>query len=587
MFGGHPSFAEGGFARPRHVRSLLFVAFSCALAAAHVRAQPPAPEGLPMIRPADERLPDVQPEAEPEPAMELPPVEPPEPEAPISVGPTFVLRSVSIEGNTVINDAALEAVAEKYLNHPVSTTQLHELRRELTMVYVNAGYINSGAVLPDQKVENGVVRFLIVEGELSQIEVEGNEKVSTSYFTDRIGLSDGPPLNVDALQERMQIMLEDPRVERINSTLEPGDRPGESKLAVDVTEGQRTSLQITFDNNRSPSVGEIQAGMHVQLQNFTSVAERVLFDWWQTKGLTDINGRLEIPVSAQDTMAFARVQYSSADVVEPPGSDIGVSSESQDLELGISHPIYREVGKTFSVSVSLNPRRSETFLLGRPFSFSPGVQDGVSLVVPLRIGLNWLDRSRLQVLAARSIFSFGLPIFGATRNDGSLPDGTYFAWLGQAQWVRRWTDGGINTVLRADAQLTPNSLLPLEQFTVGGPLSVRGYRTNQMVRDSGYAASAEVRIPIFKLPIEGISQGFADGTVELAPFFDLGGGWNTQSPTPDPSFISSIGAGLRWNISRDVYANLYYAEALNNVPQNQSGSLQDDGISFQIVLGFY
>jgi hemolysin activation/secretion protein len=554
-----------------------------------VRAQPVAPpEGIQMIRPGDERLPEMQPEVDPEPELRLPPVKPPEPEAPISVGPTFVLRGVEIDGNTVIGDTELQAVIKNYLDRPISTTQLQELRRALTMVYIDAGYINSGAVLPDQQVKNGIVRMRIVEGELSEIEIEDNKTISASYFTERIKLSVGPPLNVNELQERMQIMLEDPRIERINSTLEPGDQPGESKLAVDVTEGKKASMQFTLDNNRSPTVGQIQGGLHVQLQNFTSAAERLLLDWWQTDGLTDLNARLEVPVSPRDTVMFARIQWSTADVVEPPGSEIDVESESQDFELGISHPFYRGVGKTFSASVSLNPRRSQTFLLGRGFAFSPGVEpDGVSRVTPLRIGLNWLDLSRLQVIAARSVFSIGLPILNATENPGNLPDGNYFAWLGQAQWVRRWTDGGVNTVFRADMQLTPNSLLPLEKFTVGGPLSVRGYRTNQMVRDSGYSASAEVRIPIFKAPIPGVSQGFADGTVELAPFFDLGGGWETNGPTPDPTFISSVGAGLRWNISRGVFGSLYYAEALNNVPQDQSGSLQDDGISFQLVIGLF
>jgi hemolysin activation/secretion protein len=127
----------------------------------------------------------------------------------------------------------------------------------------------------------------------------------------------------------------------------------------------------------------------------------------------------------------------------------------------------------------------------------------------------------------------------------------------------------------------------LEKFTVGGPLSVRGYRTNQMVRDSGYSASAEVRIPIFRLPIRGISKGFTDGMVEFAPFFDLGGGWDTEGPTLEPTFISSAGAGLRWNVSRSIYANIYYAVPFNSIPQDQSGSLQDDGISFQLVVGLF
>lgn len=573
---------------PHHAHSLLFIALTCALAGSELRAQPPIPpEGFETLRPGQERLPEMEPEAEPRPGLELPRVEPPPPEAPISVGPTFVLRGVRIEGNTVIGDETLQAVVAKYLNRAVSTSELQELRRELTMVYVDAGYINSGAVLPDQRVEEGIVRIQIVEGKLSAIEVQGNRHLHASYFTDRIELSSGPPLNVNELRERMQIMLEDPRVDRINSTLEPGDRPGESKLDVDVKEGPLASMQLTLDDYRAPSVGDIQGGVHLQLQNLSPLAERVLFDYWRTEGLWDFATRIEIPVTARDTMVFGGVEFSDAEVVEEPGSELDVESDSEEFELGVSHPFYRRVGQSFTASLAINPRKSETYLLGRPFSFSPGVQDGVSKVSPLRLGLNWLDRDRVQVVALRSIFSYGLPIFDATENPGDLPDGRYFSWLGQAQWVRRWTEGGLNTVLRADVQLTPDSLLPLEKFTVGGPLSVRGYRTNQMVRDNGYAASAEVRIPIFKLPVPGVSKSFTDGTVAFAPFFDLGGGWETNGPTPEPEFISSVGAGLRWTVSQGIFGNVYYAVPLNNVPIETSGSLQDDGISFQIVVSVF
>lgn len=50
-------------------------------------------------------------------------------------------------------------------------------------------------------------------------------------------------------------------------------------------------------------------------------------------------------------------------------------------------------------------------------------------------------------------------------------------------------------VARAAAQLTPDSLLPLEQFSVGGIATVRGYGQNQLVTDNGVLGSLEVRLP--------------------------------------------------------------------------------------------
>ena len=56
-------------------------------------------------------------------------------------------------------------------------------------VYVERGYLNSGAVIPDQRVEDGVVRIQIIEGRLSEVEVTGDTHLSAGYVQDRLGRS--------------------------------------------------------------------------------------------------------------------------------------------------------------------------------------------------------------------------------------------------------------------------------------------------------------------------------------------------------------------------------------------------------------
>ena len=90
---------------------------------------------------------------------------------------------------------------------------------------------------------------------------------------------------------------------------------------------------------------------------------------------------------------------------------------------------------------------------------------------PCVLPQDWLRRTRDRVLAARSVFSFGLHALGATEND-SKPDGEFFAWLGQFQWAQR-LDEGDEIILRTDAQLTQDPLLPMEKFVVGGADTVR------------------------------------------------------------------------------------------------------------------
>ncbi|MGB3650239.1 MAG: ShlB/FhaC/HecB family hemolysin secretion/activation protein, partial [Rivularia sp. (in: cyanobacteria)] len=51
-----------------------------------------------------------------------------------------------------------------------------------------------------------------------------------------------------------------------------------------------------------------------------------------------------------------------------------------------------------------------------------------------------------------------------------------------------------------NTQLTPDSLLSLERFSIGGVDTVRGYRQNQLVSDNGVLGAVELRIPLTENP---------------------------------------------------------------------------------------
>ena len=72
---------------------------------------------------------------------------------------------------------------------------------------------------------------------------------------------------------------------------------------------------------------------------------------------------------------------------------------------------------------------------------------------------------------------------------------------------QQYPDAEILTSLTA--QLTPDSLLSLEQIGIGGINTVRGYRQNQLVTDNGILGSIEVRIPLTSDP----------SLLQLTPFF--------------------------------------------------------------------
>ncbi len=59
----------------------------------------------------------------------------------------------------------------------MSTSELQALRRKLTQLYIDRGYINSGVTLPDQKVRDVIITLRVIEGVLSRIDVAGVERL--------------------------------------------------------------------------------------------------------------------------------------------------------------------------------------------------------------------------------------------------------------------------------------------------------------------------------------------------------------------------------------------------------------------------
>jgi hemolysin activation/secretion protein len=244
----------------------------------------------------------------------------------------------------------------------------------------------------------------------------------------------------------------------------------------------------------------------------------------------------------------------------------------------LRHPFYRTLGDEVAGGLAFENRRNENFLLGRPFSFSAGTDNGKSVVSALRVTPEWIHRTPTQVLAFRSRFSFGLDVLGATINNGPLPSGQFIAWLGQFQWARRLGTWGVETIARADVQLTPDRLLSLEQFTVGGSQSVRGYRENALVRDNGAVGSLEARFPVVRSK-QGVD------IFQVAPFFDAGTAWSAHGTTPDPRYLASVGLGLRWAVMTDVTAQVYWGYKLKDVPR-PGDDPQDKGVHFSVAWQF-
>ena len=494
------------------------------------------------------------------------------------------VRGFQFEGNKAFTTAELTKVTEPFSNREVSSEDLEQARRSVTLHYVNRGYINSGAIIPDQDPTNGVIRLRIIEGELSKIQLTGNKWLRDSFITNRVARWSGPPLNMAELQEGLQLLRENPNVEQINAELQPGTAPGESVLNLKVTDQQPFRLGLQVDNQRPPSVGAYQIWLQMADVNLTGHSDPLVFNYGianagengpEFSGVDNLEGSYMLPFTPIDTTIGVHGSRLNTSIIEDQFTALDITSLTRSLGVFLRQPVYRTVKEEFALTLGFDWRQNETWLLDVPFSVSPGAVDGKMNVSVLRFSQEWLHRGQSHVLALRSTFNFGLDVLDST-DDGipGNPNGKFFSWLGQGQYIQRLFNTQNQFVFRLTGQWTSEPLLALEQFSVGGMATVRGYLENQLVRDRGIVSSVEFRIPV-------LYNKAGAGIVQIAPFFDYGGAWNVEG-SPDPTSIYSVGAGLLVNPSRHFSLEFYWGYRLEHIDVPDDSGAQGLGISFRV-----
>ncbi len=562
----------------------LFLLGSTSIAKAQTPPSPTVPRDLPPIQPLEKpediiRRQQIPPTSLPRPTQPTLPLK----DNPIAPGDqTFTVKRFVLTGSQMFRQAEIDQVTTTFLNRPISFAEVLQARSKITELYVSRGYITTGAYIPEQDFqEGGDLQIAVVEGAIESIEFQGNRRLNPGYLRSRVALGAKTPLNREQLLEGLQLLRLNPLLSNLSATLEGGVRPGKSILSVKIKEAASFATEFSLNNNRSPSVGSLRRGVQLNEANLLGFGDGLTIGYNNTDGSQSWDFGYSLPISPRETTLSFNFGVSNSNVIEQPFDALQIESESRYYELTLRHPLRRTLTSELALGLSFSRRESQTSLgfenIG-PFPLSAGADDqGRTQVSAVRFFQELTKRSDKQVLAFRSQFSLGINAFGTTSNQGDVPDSQFFTWRGQAQWVKLiGNDSESLLLLRADAQLADRPLLSVEQFGVGGVDSVRGYRQDALLTDSGLFASAEVRIPIARIPKW-------NSTLSIAPFLDFGHGWNRSSENPEVSTLFSGGLGLRWRLGKQFTARFDWGVPLKALKSSDKSSLQENGLYFSLL----
>ena len=537
-------------------------------------AQQPDPNQERFLQPLPEPLP-------PEPDTPVlpkpsPPPEPDTPETKISV------RQIEVVGNTVLPQSKLQKIIQPLEKQTVSLKELIAATNAITQLYQQAGYLTSRAVLPQQKIVDGKIQILAIEGTIEKVQIQGNNRLDSNYIRQRLQL-ERSPLQVSQLEDRLRLLRIDPLFKDFEASLQAGSDLGQSVLSIDVVEANPFFGSTSFDNYSPPSIGQERIGVDLGIRDLSGYGDyfTASYNRSTTGGLDLWDFNYSLPVNANNGTLALRTLISRTEITEDEFEQFEIEGESEFYELSFRQPLIRNPRQEFALSLGFGLRDGQTFVLGNtPESFGLGSNDsGVSRSSVFRFGQDYLKRDLKGAWSMRSLFSLGTGLFDATTNPDPIPDSRFVSWLGQIQRLQRLGDRQL-LIITTDLQLTPDSLLSSEQFIIGGGQSVRGYQQNIRSGDNGFRFSIEDRIALVQN-----SQGIP--VFQIAPFFDSGSVWNdpdNPNELGDRNFLSSVGLGLLWQPISKLNLRLDYGVSLTEL--DRGNDTQDNSFNFSLDYGF-
>jgi hemolysin activation/secretion protein len=489
------------------------------------------------------------------------------------------IRSIQIKGNTVFSEDKFNSIVQEVEGKDFTQQEyiqtIQNITDKINALYQKDGYI--AAAKPSENDPNrGIIQINITESYLKNIRVEGTQQLK-SYVLNRLQLSNTEIINTAKIEDKLRLLKQDSLFTDVIATIKPLNNH-EKELVVTVKEAPTVAANVSVDNFSPATVGSERVNVGLNYRNLTGLGD----EFSANSTISNTGGNklfavgYQVPLNAMNGSLQLSATFNSTKVTQSPFDVLNIQGEKQIYEIFYRQPLIRSSTEELALSLGLSIDNGQTFIFDKPtgFGFGPN-KDGISRtsVVSFRQDYRKSDISGNWFLGSE--FKIGTGLFNPTTNDSPVPDGYFLNWSGSLQREQRLSDSN-SLLVRANAQITSDSLLPSQQFIIGGGQSVRGYRQNARSGDNGLSLSIEDRISL-------------NSNFQIAPFLDLGTVWNVANNPNQLSsqpFLISSGLGIIWKPFKFIQLRLDYAFPFINL-QDKGNNIQDDGLYFNINVQPY
>ncbi len=453
----------------------------------------------------------------------------------------LTIRDIQIVGSTVYNSEQLKKLSADFVGHSVSLQSIYDLARRITAKYGADGYVLSRAIVPPQEFnpKGAVVRIQIVEGWVNKVEWPKNLARYRDFFTDYAAkITSERPANIRTI-ERCLLLAGDLPGLKFSTTLTASDNEvGASTLVVSVAE-KPLDVGARADNRGTPSRGPYQFLASTTFNNIFGQHEALSIAYAGVSPLKELQyiaPSYRRVLNSEGLTAFVNASYSWGKPGTAALELLNFATRSTFVESGLAYPVIRERERNLTFSALAFLSESHSDILSAPFNedrlrglrFKADADMADSLQ-----GINQFNATFSQGISGLGSSTNGNPL--ASRAAGRVDFSKIEGYASHLQPLVP----NLSMLVAAYGQFAFTPLLAPEQCGYGGVRFGRAFDPSQLLGDSCWEASGELR---FDLPVAAQLQ-----QAQLYSFTDFGQLY-TQQPAIGTAAVTraaSAGAGVR------------------------------------------
>lgn len=473
-------------------------------------------------------------------------------EAPDDVAGPFYIARFSVSGDTLLGAAPIDQLLSSFTGKHRRFSDVQLAVNALQEAYRNRGFTLVQVQLPEQELNLGVIRLVVVQTPISRVQVSGNQRSTEANIRRTVpGLQEGQTPNLKQISDSLALANESP-ARKTSLALQSDSDSGSVIASLQVAEERAWAAGLALDNAGGDKTGKTQLTAQYQNFDFAGLDHTLSLQFTTTAeqpSKVNVYGvGYHIPLHALGDSLDLYGSYSDVDsgTVTTGTFNLQVSGKGTIWGGRYNHRLARVGNLTSKLIFGLEHKALQNNL-----GFQ-GVQLGNDVTVhPLSVGYlgEWTQpgaSTSANLTAVRNLpggdrgrqSDFTRLRSGASSSYSLLRYGLTHSQSLASDWQLRAALNG---------QITRDALVPGEQFGAGGAASVRGFNERAVSDDQGLMANLELYTPEFCS-----NSGGNAAQCRLLAFYDAAR-VSRNKPLPGErteAGMASAGLGLRLGLGK-------------------------------------